>query len=96
MAVSLDGSNHHSFRNSKKEDEGSCGTASLTSIPVEVMEQIDLATIPEHTKDKKVTGSNQHRFTKGKSSLTSWLGGRARGVAQRPAGGQSVLVHPRG
>ena len=63
------------FRNSKGEDEGSCRMASLTTIPGKVMEQIDPETIPKDTKDKKVTGSNQHRFTKEKPSLTNWLNG---------------------
>ncbi|GAB0177390.1 mitochondrial enolase superfamily member 1 [Grus japonensis] len=37
------------------------------------MEQLILVTISRHMKDKKVTGSSQHGFTKGKSYLTDLI-----------------------
>ncbi|KAK4819507.1 hypothetical protein QYF61_005858 [Mycteria americana] len=42
---------------------------SLTLIPGKVMEQLILGTISRHMKNKKVTGSSQHGFTK--SCLTN-------------------------
>lgn len=49
-----------------------------------MMEQILLETVSKHTKKGEVTGSSEHGFRKGKSSLTSllWWGdgwGRSRG-----------------
>ena len=37
------------------------------------MAQLILETISRHMKDKKVTGSSQHGFTKGKSWLTNLI-----------------------
>ncbi|KAK4825973.1 hypothetical protein QYF61_003542 [Mycteria americana] len=52
----------------KKEEPGSYRLVSLTSIPGNVMEQLILDTISRHMKDKKVTGSSQHGFTKGRNA----------------------------
>lgn len=41
------------------------------------MEQILLEGSPEHMKAKKVTGSHQHSFTKGKSCPTNMISGSA-------------------
>lgn len=43
------------------------------------MRQIDLETIPKHTKSKKVLGSMQHGFTKGNPTLNDWLNSGAQG-----------------
>lgn len=43
---------------------------SLTLIPGKRMEQVMLKTVSEHIKDKKVIGSNQHGFMKGKTCVT--------------------------
>ena len=66
-----------------KEDPGNYRLDSLTSVCRKVMEQLILETIFRHMKDKKVTGSSQHDFTKGKvmleqpdnlQRLNGWLG----------------------
>lgn len=44
---------------------------SLILIPVKLIEQINLK--DKHITDKKVTGSSQHGFTKGKSCQTNWI-----------------------
>lgn len=36
------------------------------------MEQIDLETIPKHTKDEEVTGTSQRQWTEGNPSLSQW------------------------
>jgi len=58
------------FRKDKKEDAGKCRLVSLTLIPRTVVQQILLGTISKHMQDKKVTGSSQHGFTKGRLCLT--------------------------
>ncbi|GAB0206062.1 mitochondrial enolase superfamily member 1 [Grus japonensis] len=55
------------FENGKKEDSGNCRPVSLTSIPGKVMEH------NKHVEEKKVIGSGQHGFTKGKSCLTKLI-----------------------
>lgn len=42
------------FLEGKKEEPGNYRPISLTSIPWKVMEQLILATIPRHGKDKKI------------------------------------------
>ncbi|GAB0183017.1 mitochondrial enolase superfamily member 1 [Grus japonensis] len=58
------------FRKGKKEDPRNY---SLTSIPLNVIEQLILETISRSTKDKKVIKTSQHGFTKGKSCLTTLI-----------------------
>ncbi|GAB0209656.1 mitochondrial enolase superfamily member 1 [Grus japonensis] len=61
------------FRKGKKEDPGNYRPVNLTSIPGKVMEQLILGVINKHVEEKKVIGSGQHGFTKGKSCLTSLM-----------------------
>ncbi|GAB0205890.1 mitochondrial enolase superfamily member 1 [Grus japonensis] len=59
------------FKKGKKEDSGNYRPVSLTSIPGEMMEQLFLEVISKYVEEKKVIGSGQHGFTKGKSCLTN-------------------------
>lgn len=52
------------FKKSKQESVENCRPVNLTSVPGNVMEHIILETISKHVKDKKLTGSSQHEFTK--------------------------------
>lgn len=52
------------FKKSKQESVENCRPVNLSSVPGNVMEQIILETISKHVKDKKLTGSSQHEFTK--------------------------------
>jgi len=63
------------FKNSKKEDPGNYRPFSLTSMPGKMMEQLILDVTIKQVEEKKVIGSSQHDFTKGKSYLTVavWL-----------------------
>ena len=61
------------FTKGKKEDPGNYMPVSLTSDPGKVIEQLILETTSRHMKDKKVTGSNQHSFTKWKSFWTNLI-----------------------
>lgn len=56
-----------------KEGVGSYGLVSFTSVLGEVVEHVILQSISKHMKDKKVIGSSQHGFMKGKSCLTSLI-----------------------
>lgn len=60
------------FKKSKKEDLGKYRLFSLTSVPERVMKEILLKTISKHVEDKKVNGSSQHGFMRGKC-LTNLL-----------------------
>ncbi|GAB0178743.1 mitochondrial enolase superfamily member 1 [Grus japonensis] len=62
-----------SSKKGKKEDSGNYRPVSLTSIPEKVMEQIILGVISKPVEEKKVMGSGQHGFTKGKSCLTNLI-----------------------
>ncbi|GAB0181145.1 mitochondrial enolase superfamily member 1 [Grus japonensis] len=59
------------FRRGKEEDPGNYRPVSLTSIPGKMMEQLLLGVTSKHVEEKKVIGSGQHEFTKGKSCLTN-------------------------
>ncbi|GAB0189194.1 mitochondrial enolase superfamily member 1 [Grus japonensis] len=61
------------FKKGKKEDPGNYRPVSLTSIPGKVMEQLILEVISNRVEEKKVIGSGQHEFTKGKSCLTNLI-----------------------
>ncbi|GAB0178971.1 mitochondrial enolase superfamily member 1 [Grus japonensis] len=54
-------------------DPGNYRPVSLTSIPGKVVEQLILDVISAHVKDKKVIGSSQCVFTKGKACLTNLI-----------------------
>ncbi|GAB0207124.1 mitochondrial enolase superfamily member 1 [Grus japonensis] len=57
------------FKKGKKEDPGNYRPVSLTSIPGKLI----LGVISKHVEEKKVIGSGQHRFNKGKSCLTNLI-----------------------
>jgi len=57
----------------KKEDPGNNRLVSLNLIPGKAIGQFILETISRHKKDRKVIGSNQHRFTKGMSCWTNLI-----------------------
>ncbi|GAB0207459.1 mitochondrial enolase superfamily member 1 [Grus japonensis] len=61
------------FKKGKKEDPGNYRLVSLISIPGKMMEQLILGVINKHVEEKKVIGSGQHGFTKGKSCLTNLI-----------------------
>ncbi|GAB0179367.1 mitochondrial enolase superfamily member 1 [Grus japonensis] len=61
------------FKKGKKEDPGNYRPVSLTSVPGKIMEKVILGVIEKHLRDNIVIGHIQHRFTKGKSCLTSLL-----------------------
>lgn len=61
------------FTRGKKEDLRNSGLVSPIVIPWKVLEQITLESIPKPISDRKVTGSSQHEFMKGKSSLTKLI-----------------------
>ncbi|GAB0210235.1 mitochondrial enolase superfamily member 1 [Grus japonensis] len=61
------------FKKAKNEDPGNYRPVSLTSIPGKMMEQLTLGVIYKYVEEKKVIGSGQHGFTKGKSCLTSLI-----------------------
>lgn len=54
-------------------DPGNYRLVSFTLVPWKVMKQLILDTISRHIHKKKMTGSSQHGFTKGMSSLTSLI-----------------------
>jgi len=54
------------FKKGKKEDPWNYRSISLTSIPGKVMEQLMLEVIIKQVQEKKVIGSSQYGFTKGK------------------------------
>ncbi|PKU31932.1 rna-directed dna polymerase from mobile element jockey- hypothetical protein [Limosa lapponica baueri] len=61
------------FKKGKKEDPGNYRPVSLASVPGKVMEQLILDVISKHVDEKKVIGSVQHGFIKGKSCLTNLI-----------------------
>ncbi|GAB0179825.1 mitochondrial enolase superfamily member 1 [Grus japonensis] len=61
------------FKKGKKEDLGDYRPVSLTSIPGKMMEELIVDVVNKHVEEKKVIGSDQHGFTKGKSCLTNLI-----------------------
>ncbi|PKU29730.1 rna-directed dna polymerase from mobile element jockey-like [Limosa lapponica baueri] len=61
------------FKKGKKENPGNYRPVRFTSIPGKIMEQLILDIISKHVEEKKVIGSGQHGFTKGKSCLTDLI-----------------------
>lgn len=59
------------FKKGKKEDQVNYRMVILISVPGKVMDYLILATISRHKKDKKISRSSQHEFTKGKSHLNN-------------------------
>lgn len=59
------------FKKGNQEDLGNCRMVNITSILGEMMEQIIMET--KHIKGRKVIGSSQCGFTKGKSCLTNLI-----------------------
>lgn len=59
------------FKRGKKEDLGNYRLVSLISVTGKVIEQTNSEIISKHIKVKKLTGSSQHGFMKGKSRLTN-------------------------
>jgi len=54
-------------------DLGNYRPVSLTYIPEKIMEHLILDVISKQVEEKKVIGSSQHGFTKGKSRLTNLI-----------------------
>lgn len=54
------------FRKGKKEELGNDRLLRFTSVPGKLMEQMVPETISKYLNGKKVTGSRQHGFMKGK------------------------------
>jgi len=61
------------FKKGKKEDPGNYKLVSLASIPGKMMEQLILEVTIKQVEEKKVIGSSQHGFTKGKLYLTNLM-----------------------
>lgn len=59
------------FTKSTEKDSENYRPVRFTSVPNEMREQIILKSISKLMKDKKVTGTSQHGFTKGKSYLAN-------------------------
>ena len=60
-----------SSKKGKEEDPGSYRPVNITFSSGKMSEQSFLEAISKHVKDKKMTGSSQYGFTKGKSCLTN-------------------------
>lgn len=61
------------FQKGQEDTPGNHSSLRLTSVPGKIMERIMLGVIEKHLKDSVVMGHSQHRFMRGKSSLSNLI-----------------------
>jgi len=59
------------YKKGRNNDPRNYRPVSLTSVPGNVTEQLVLSVITRHVQDNHVIRPSQHRFMKGRSSLTN-------------------------